>query len=210
MKSARDLPREQLVELVDHIQQVLYLDADARRMIWNPDKEWDADSVDSIAAAMADAGLKPEQKMPRDELHAGLRSVDPDVAIPAAGQETRLQQFFQGKVQDWMNDGEREIVRVLTLWATREGTTAVPRIELEDYLDEYLSQEPADRESQPLTYKLNVNFARLRQQKSALLALIDAESPLMGVVELLDAIQDQAVDVHGVSEKQVFGPAIEE
>ena len=210
MKSARDLSREQLVELVDRIQQVLYLDADTRGMIWNPDKDWDSDSLDSIAVAMSDAGLKPDQKMPREAPHPALPSVAPDVTIPAAGQEARLQQFFQGRVQEWMSDGEREIVRILTLWATREGTTAVPRIELGDYLEEYLGQEPPDRDGHPMRYNLNIDFARLRQQKSALLARIGADSPLMGVVELLDAIQDQAVDVHGVPETQVFGRWIEE
>jgi hypothetical protein len=67
MKGARDLSRDELVQLVDHVQQVLYLDADPRGMIWNPDKVWDAESLDSIAAAMIDAGLKPERKTPREK-----------------------------------------------------------------------------------------------------------------------------------------------
>jgi hypothetical protein len=68
MKSPRDLSRDQLVHLVDHVQQVLFLDADARGMMWNPDKEWDSETIDSIAAAMIDAGLKPERKVPRAKL----------------------------------------------------------------------------------------------------------------------------------------------
>jgi hypothetical protein len=156
MNSARDLSREQLVQLVDHVQQALYLDADARGMIWNPDKAWDAETTESIAEAMIDVGLKPQQKM-RREAPTGLLSVVPDVMIAAAGAEVLLAQ-----------------------------------------------------ETRLLSYKLNIDFARLRQQKSALLALIGLDSPLMGLVELLDAIQDQAVDIHGLPEKQVFGPAIEE
>jgi hypothetical protein len=65
MKSPRELSREELVHLVDHVQQVLYLDADARGMLWNPDKEWDSKTIDYIAAVMIDAGLKPERKTPR-------------------------------------------------------------------------------------------------------------------------------------------------
>lgn len=210
MKGARDLSRERLVKLVDHVQQILYLDADADGMIWNPGKEWDSETIDSIAAAMINAGLKPDQKTRREDPHARLPSVVPDVTIPAKGQEARREEFFQRKVNEWMNDGEREIVRVLALWATRAGTQAAPRIELGDYLEEYLGEEPTDLRSRTMNSKLPIDFARLRQQKRALLALIGADSPLMGVVELIDAIQDQAVDAHGVPEKQVFGPAIEE
>jgi hypothetical protein len=72
MKNARDLSREQLVQLVDHVQQVLFLDADTRGMIWTPDKEWDSEGLDSIAAMMADAGLTPDQQMPREGLHQAV------------------------------------------------------------------------------------------------------------------------------------------
>lgn len=63
---------------------------------------------------------------------------------------------------------------------------------------------------------IDVDFARLREQKSTLLRL--ANNPkghnlsdqevnhLDGLLNFLDALQDQAVDSNGIDEKLVFGP----
>jgi hypothetical protein len=65
-------------------------------------------------------------------------------------------------------------------------------------------------------YNLNVDFESLKNQKAILINMIqgwgessdpdqkaDAEEA-EGILELLDSIQDQAVDVHGESEDDVF------
>jgi hypothetical protein len=153
MKHARDLSREQLVRIVDHVQQVLYLTANGQEMTWNPDKEWDCETIEYVAEAMIDAGLKPEEEMPRTPMLAtDPTPVNPAVPIPRKADETRL------------------------------------------------------------PYKLNIDFTRLLEQKTALVDLIGdtGDHPLVGLVELLDAIQDQAVDVHEVPETDVFGPLIVE
>ena len=57
-----------------------------------------------------------------------------------------------------------------------------------------------------MQYELNIDFSQLQEQKAALLDLIgnNGDHPLMGLIHLLDAIQDQAVDVHGMPEVEVF------
>lgn len=54
---------------------------------------------------------------------------------------------------------------------------------------------------------VNINFEDLRRQKHKLLELIwdKEEHPVWGIVELIDEIQDQAVDKNGFPEKEVFG-----
>jgi len=65
MKNARDLSHDQLVSIVDQIQQILFLNANAQGMVWDPDKEWDCVTIEDVATVMIDAGLKPERVMPR-------------------------------------------------------------------------------------------------------------------------------------------------
>ena len=66
MKQARDLSREKLVSIVDDIQQILYLSANAQGMTWDPDQEWDCETIEYVAGVLEDAGLKPEREMPRE------------------------------------------------------------------------------------------------------------------------------------------------
>jgi hypothetical protein len=86
MKNARDLSHEQLVDLVDHVQQVLYLSADAQGPIWNAEKECDCEAILSIGEAFARTGLMPECKTrwqapdPGDSL-----SIGPDVTVSLPG-----------------------------------------------------------------------------------------------------------------------------
>jgi hypothetical protein len=86
MKNARGLSHEQLVELVDHVQQVLYLSADAQGPIWNAEKEWDCEAILSIGEAFARVGLMPECETrwqapdPGDSL-----SIGPDVTVSLPG-----------------------------------------------------------------------------------------------------------------------------
>jgi hypothetical protein len=57
-----ELSKEDLAELVEVVQEVLWLDMDADSC-WqmNPDKEWDVDMLDRIGQAMEKAGLRPER-----------------------------------------------------------------------------------------------------------------------------------------------------
>ena len=144
MKHARDLTHEQLVSMVDQVQQILYLNANAQGMIWDPNKEWDCETIEYVAAAFNDAGLKPEHRMPRQPLAVDPSSVNPHAIILPATDEARVQEFFERKLGEWLNDSQEEMIRMLTLWALREGTAATPRIELGEYLEEYLDQQAGD------------------------------------------------------------------
>ncbi len=44
--------------------------------------------------------------------------------------EPQAREYFERKVAEWLNDGPEEIVRVLTLWATRPRNEE-PRIEID-------------------------------------------------------------------------------
>jgi len=86
MKNARDLSHEQLVGLVDHVQQVLYLSADAQGPFWDPEKEWDCDAILSIGEAFACAGLTPERKTRWQAPDTGNSpSIGPDVTVSLPG-----------------------------------------------------------------------------------------------------------------------------
>jgi hypothetical protein len=56
------LSRKDLVEIVANIQALLYLDIQQDRDTWNPDKEWDADTCDSIRDVLDRHGLVPEDE----------------------------------------------------------------------------------------------------------------------------------------------------
>ena len=56
MKRAQELAHEQLVALINALQSILWNDAGA----WNADKTWDAVTIESVAAVLEDAGLRPQ------------------------------------------------------------------------------------------------------------------------------------------------------
>jgi hypothetical protein len=148
MKYARDLSPEQLANLVEQVQQILYLSANAQGMIWDPDKERDSETTEAVAAVLEGARLQPEGPLPwQPPPAADSSSVQPQVLILPPGQEARVQEFFERKLGEWLNDGQEEVIRVLTLWATREGTSATPRIELGAYLEESLAPQADDEGS---------------------------------------------------------------
>jgi len=43
-----------------------------------------------------------------------------NLLITRGGRTKALHEFFDRKVEEWLQDGPEEVVRVLTLWATRE------------------------------------------------------------------------------------------
>lgn len=50
----------------------------------------------------------------------------------------------------------------------------------------------------------DIDWPQLREQKLALIAAADTDPQLEGLINLLDHIQDHAVNVLGVPEKDVF------
>ena len=66
----------------------------------------------------------------------------------------------------------------------------------------------------PITIETKVDFELLRKQKKALLIITDTAdcsgvdvSVLEGPINMIDSIQDRAVDETGISEETVFGPS---
>jgi hypothetical protein len=65
MKTAAELTREQLTDIVGRIQGLFYLDLDAAgNEVWDPDKPWDPDTLDDIAQTLAEYGLVPAGALP--------------------------------------------------------------------------------------------------------------------------------------------------
>ena len=63
-----DLPRQALVDIVEHLQQYLFLDMAGcgdpfvkGAEFWNPGKRWDVELFESLADKLAEYGLRPEQ-----------------------------------------------------------------------------------------------------------------------------------------------------
>ena len=78
-----DLPRQALVDVVEHLQHHLFLDIAGRddpfpngAEFWNPDKRWDVELLESLAGKLAEYGLRPEQATLRTQ-------VKPEAAKPA-------------------------------------------------------------------------------------------------------------------------------
>jgi hypothetical protein len=63
-----DLPRQALVDVVEHLQHHLFLDIAGQddpfpngAEFWNPDKLWDVELLESLAGKLAEYSLRPEQ-----------------------------------------------------------------------------------------------------------------------------------------------------
>ena len=63
-----DLPRQALVEIVEHLQHHLFLDVAGQddafpngAEFWNPDKCWHVEMFESLADKLAEYGLRPAE-----------------------------------------------------------------------------------------------------------------------------------------------------
>ena len=54
------LSLRQLRDIVEGIRDILWLDIDEGGDVFNPDKEWDSETIEYVAGTLEDAGLRPE------------------------------------------------------------------------------------------------------------------------------------------------------
>jgi hypothetical protein len=78
--SARDLSRETLEQMISQIQAILWLDMRADPERWDPDNEWDSETVEYIAGVLEDQGLRPTSALTAPPLNA-----DPSIWVSQSG-----------------------------------------------------------------------------------------------------------------------------
>lgn len=61
-KDPATLPHEELVDIAQRLQAVLFLDIDEQGDAWNADKEWDSDTLEAIGQIADDHGLRPTER----------------------------------------------------------------------------------------------------------------------------------------------------
>src|ERR1700733_9042938 len=54
------LPKRVLADVVDQIQQLLWLERGDSGERWNGDKEWDSETVEHVAGVLNEHGLRPD------------------------------------------------------------------------------------------------------------------------------------------------------
>ena len=55
------LSLRQLRDIVEGIRDILWLDIDSDRDFYNPDKEWDCETIEYVAGTLEDAGLRSQE-----------------------------------------------------------------------------------------------------------------------------------------------------
>ena len=61
MTRPKQLGQKKLAALAADLQYCLWHDYDEKGEFWNPDKEWDADTLEDVATIMDLYGLAPKQ-----------------------------------------------------------------------------------------------------------------------------------------------------
>jgi hypothetical protein len=61
MRSADELSREEMEHVISQIQALLWLDMRGENELWDPDKQWDSETIEYIAGVLDDQGLRPSQ-----------------------------------------------------------------------------------------------------------------------------------------------------
>lgn len=68
MKYAVDMKRDQLEDIVDWLQSILYSDYDEdENPIWDPRKRWGGDTLEQLGYLATQSGLAPKKELPRPE-----------------------------------------------------------------------------------------------------------------------------------------------
>jgi len=63
-KQPKDLTRKQLEDLAGNIQAILYLDMEPEGDTWDPEKEWDEETIEMVASILNKHGMIPPEKIP--------------------------------------------------------------------------------------------------------------------------------------------------
>lgn len=127
MRTANDLNRNQLAEIVESIQGILYLDLDQRgAQYWNPEKQWSgADVCEHMGGLLDKHGLVPQRRQSADGSSYVLYDFDaeklvatdvypnyPDAADDAAGLDNVLILRLAVPVRDSFSTAESVTVRL--------------------------------------------------------------------------------------------------
>ena len=78
MKLPNQLSTAEMEQIIGSIQKLLWLDLTKEGDCWEPDKEWDCETLEYVAAVLEDHGLRP------DELDA-----EPTVIVDRKADEVR-------------------------------------------------------------------------------------------------------------------------
>jgi hypothetical protein len=64
MRSPADLSRETMEQILSQIQILLWHDTNAQGDFWNPEKEWDSETLEFIAGVLEEQELRPREPLP--------------------------------------------------------------------------------------------------------------------------------------------------
>lgn len=79
MKMPEELSREELIQVVAAVQQVLWLDhVEGGGFCFLPDKEWESDTIEHVAQVFADHDLRPSGAVPFENPPALDPELGPD------------------------------------------------------------------------------------------------------------------------------------
>jgi hypothetical protein len=62
MKLPHQLSHEQMQDIISQIQAMLWLDMGEKPQVWDPDKEWDSETIEWVAGVLDDYGLRPSKR----------------------------------------------------------------------------------------------------------------------------------------------------
>jgi len=65
MRFPADLPRETMEQMLSQIQMLLWLETDGQADFWNPEKQWDSETLEFIAAVLEEQELRPRESLSR-------------------------------------------------------------------------------------------------------------------------------------------------
>jgi hypothetical protein len=52
MRSFEECSKEELADILERVRDALYLDSNGSGLFYDPDKEWDSDTLDDVAGAI--------------------------------------------------------------------------------------------------------------------------------------------------------------
>ena len=62
MKLPNQLSTAEMEQIIGDIQALLWLDLTKDDDCWEPDKEWDCETLEYVAAVLEDHGLRPDEE----------------------------------------------------------------------------------------------------------------------------------------------------